>query len=1142
MNHPQFTSSRGGASFLPSSSLEGGGGVGSGVVSVGGGLGIIGSRQCGVPPHQALSSQANFGSSSMSSEEELSSAAAIPMSTDTLLEGGASSFNPSSSSSSCTTGINSGTSSSLAHNLRSNSSSSSQLLCSSSTSSGTGVGVKVKRTRQRVDAGEPRNSYASIANFSSTRSGYQLIRSGRNPVGPLFGPSGHLNQSYTNSHNSNSNEGIFNSHHSFNGNSPPNFKLLQQLSGNISPKSPSSQGINNNDSNNNFGQFKSSHNSFNLQDKDRSMILLDEAVMQIAAHAAAMNNPGLNGNSVVRGMNQVSNQSDDDLSNDASHLLRDILQTKAGISRSNQQATALEQVMAGLASKDGQGAIGGILGGGSSRNQSSSHNSQCSDDDEERDENEGEENENNGNNEDVEMLESSTLQEDEPRSRRKTRSTSRQPATDAGDVLADGPGSSIKRKLRSSSKNNSSSVRSSSQISSGSRCSSPSSELGPEPNNGEGEEVVEAAEKNDGEEDSSNTINGKSNSKVGDNNNSTTISVDGSSQDLTAEIEAGISKVEESESERLSPAKEDSTKLGSKLEKLVSNMSQVSSNNNTANGTAVNQANENGSNGKLAPVAVNGCKKRKLYQPVQSSKLTTEEDDEDELLLSNDEEDFDDCMDEDNLSSTSTKFWPSSPKRPKQQLKSQYLELLKSHMAMNRGNHSGSEDERDAATSSPLSDRSRGSSSPLSFNEIKQQALNTVTAAILNQRCGSTMNGNGEQWVTALKSELVENVAKAIEITFAEFNRRNPMIKGAHAHREGVFQVTHQLSQGAPKDISLLTQMLESKSTPASHHGHHGHHHQPRARGATLLGKAPSVRDDRSSKNPRGRPPMNGHPSNVNPFDRDGHVKNPFSSPFPGFSSPMSGSFKNPFPFFPPGGPNPATGLPPMPPSLAEHFTSIANALHRQRQEALNAQSSVANLSRAMEQSSQRAGPEGRENESPSNRSTNNLSTGNVDTQSEALSLVVSPKRKVGRPSKVSWMMFLSQDSFLQLLLYQESLLNMYGRESSPPPFGAGTNTPSAPPPPLVPVSLQTSVAVPNPSLHGNTEGPFGAGPAFPFGSNPSRFSGLFASHRVQSPEEARGQAEILGHLRDKPGLAQVMSNAALACKPIFEICRSDNN
>ena len=32
-------------------------------------------------------------------------------------------------------------------------------------------GCKVKRTRQRVDAGEPRNSYASIANFSS-RGGY----------------------------------------------------------------------------------------------------------------------------------------------------------------------------------------------------------------------------------------------------------------------------------------------------------------------------------------------------------------------------------------------------------------------------------------------------------------------------------------------------------------------------------------------------------------------------------------------------------------------------------------------------------------------------------------------------------------------------------------------------------------------------------------------------------------------------------------------------------------------------------------------------------------------------------------------------------------------------------------------------------
>ena len=109
--------------------------------------------------------------------------------------------------------------------------------------------------------------------------------------------------------------------------------------------------------------------------------------------------------------------------------------------------------------------------------------------------------------------------------------------------------------------------------------------------------------------------------------------------------------------------------------------------------------------------------------------------------------------------------------------------------------------------------------------------------------------------------------------------------------------------------------------------------------------------------------------------------------------------------------------------------------------------------------------------------------------------------------------------------------MNLFGRNSSSPQsFGvSNNNTPSAPPPPLVPVSLPTSVAIPNPSLHGSSEGPFGAGPAFPFSADPSRFSGLFGHHRVQSPDER--EAEMLGHLRDKPGLAQVMSNAALACK-----------
>lgn len=66
--------------------------------------------------------------------------------------------------------------------------------------------VKVKRTRQRVDAGEPRNSYASIANFSS-RGGYH----GYSGVGhsKYSSPSGHsANGGNGTNQNANSSSGI----------------------------------------------------------------------------------------------------------------------------------------------------------------------------------------------------------------------------------------------------------------------------------------------------------------------------------------------------------------------------------------------------------------------------------------------------------------------------------------------------------------------------------------------------------------------------------------------------------------------------------------------------------------------------------------------------------------------------------------------------------------------------------------------------------------------------------------------------------------------------------------------------------------------------------------------------------------------
>lgn len=1005
------------------------------------------SSSGGVRCNPSSTSQVVFGS--MSSEEELSVG---PMSMDNLLSEGGGAGARSSPLFSSATGssslhlnntsssglLHSNTSPSSAgllhsssHNLRSNTSSAS---LSSSALSG---GVKVKRTRQRVDAGEPRNSYASIANFSSTRAGYQLIRSGRNSS--FFSHQPYLNQ------NSNSNEGTFNptQSQSFNGNSPPNFKLLQQLSsGNISPKSLSNHGQSiNNDSNNNLGQFKSSN--FLGRDKDsvQNMILLDEAVMQMCASAAAgASIPTMNGSSTARnpssGLNRSGQQSDEEMddSEAASHLLRDILQTGVGSVRDKQQ---LEQALAGLTKDGHQLPTGGVGAGPASslnNNNSTNLSSDEEGDDEERDElmeggeeeedrvkeEEEEEDPNEDEGEEDEESRSSSLGASNPsrktRGRPKFASGSKQPVTEAetsegingSSELLNKESEGERRRTRSQSKNTSSSIasgRSSSLVSSGSRAS-PSSDL-EHSNAGEGTGIDRRGESIEGGEES----NGKSTTGIKDNNS---IQVIDGSEDLTTE---GASKEE-------SVKAVDSSKLGSRLEKLVSNMSQATNGNNGSSSQTNNNdsVTNDGQTNSAPSVPVNGCKKRKLYQPQQSSKLTSatdEEEDDEELLLSNDEEEAADDLSGSGASFPSRSFpsqshlLPSSPKRPKQQLKDQqqYLELIKSHVMMNQ---SGSEDERDGRSpvsdremSSPSQVRPSSSSPPLNFHEIKQQALNKVTAAILNQRC--TLNGgNNAEWVTALKTELVANVAHAIETTFSDFGRNNPALKRRSlltSDREELLQIPKQQSQQGAKDISLLTQMLESKTSP-SHHGHHLHRHH-RTRGATLLGKAPSVRDDRSSKNSLRRTPMNGSHSfvNVNPFDRDGHPK--FPAPFPAFPSPSSG-FKNPFPFFPHGVPNPVgAALPPMPPSLAQHFTSIANAIQRQRAEQQQ-QSSVANLSRAMEQSSQREHRE-REHrerehrerdESPSNRSTNNSSTGPVDTQSEALSLVVSPKRK--RSSKVS--------------------------------------------------------------------------------------------------------------------------------------------
>lgn len=70
--------------------------------------------------------------------------------------------------------------------------------------------VKIKRTRQRVDAGEPRNSYASIANFSS-RGGYHGHHNKHGGSNSNSNNNSNQSNNYHHNQSSNNNHGISNS-------------------------------------------------------------------------------------------------------------------------------------------------------------------------------------------------------------------------------------------------------------------------------------------------------------------------------------------------------------------------------------------------------------------------------------------------------------------------------------------------------------------------------------------------------------------------------------------------------------------------------------------------------------------------------------------------------------------------------------------------------------------------------------------------------------------------------------------------------------------------------------------------------------------------------------------------------------------
>jgi hypothetical protein len=438
---------------------------------------------------------------------------------------------------------------------------------------------------------------------------------------------------------------------------------------------------------------------------------------------------------------------------------------------------------------------------------------------------------------------------------------------------------------------------------------------------------------------------------------------------------------------------------------------------------------------------VNGCKKRKLYQPQQTTKLVNGSLEEDEELLDDDDEMADEdidreldlsmnegSIDEDDLddvaSDLSVKKSNNTDKTTSENTASASERLAMFSMRKRyvdqqiRGttgalNLSADIDDVDM-TKSPSGSLDRDT--PPSFSDRSR----VVNGGPNRQRDVPERHSSRQSVdsLAALKAELIENVVKAIETTL-DLARRN----ATHGHHG----IKRSHGQESPKELTLLAQMLESKG--------------PQSRGSTgLLTTANSIRD----------------------------MKSTAKQSTPGFDTLMSESSPAPKSLLPPGGPfktgapfpqafHPGNGINP---SLAQHFSSLASVLSSAR-------------------------PQVRDHGiSPS--SSPSPDDGALSLVTKPVSLRSHSHHDRNKRNKLSDARVSSRNV--------PNMMNLFGREMPSSPNGS--STPSVPPP-LVPVSLPTSVAIPNPSLHHHpaVESLFSGPGSFPF-PDPSRFAGfLHGSH-----------------------------------------------
>lgn len=343
------------------------------------------------------------------------------------------------------------------------------------------------------------------------------------------------------------------------------------------------------------------------------------------------------------------------------------------------------------------------------------------------------------------------------------------------------------------------------------------------------------------------------------------------------------------------------------------------------------------------------------------------------------------------------------------------------------------------------------------------------------QHSHSHSPGSLEGLLNQLKADLLESIVKEIEKTFSELARSSGLKAAAAA---AAASHDHE----SPKELTLLAQMLESKD----HHQHHrqsSRHSNASALMAERLSAASGHKAPGESKQLPTAGAINGGGGSgsgaglavsVGVGANGGHHRGGQGSPFTlttesapaprsvtagtgnghghsnhhalasGFPSTGAG-FKTPFSFLPAIAASQGASGSMMPPSLAQHFNSLASALSQR--------------------SSGGSGGGGSGNESGPATATRDTaspcspSPNGSYAEQEALSLVLTPKRKRTKSS-----------------------------------------TPSAPPP-LIPNSLPTSVAIPNPSLHSD----FFSGPAFPFTDPSSRLAFFAGQHHPSLLNQSHG-------------------------------------